>query len=587
MGEKTINTFFGQVSDRAGQIQKRIGHFDRLLNVYSDVTRLKKRPGTQKFQEVSHSTGSKTYGLTKIKALSESQFSYVKVVSGTIYVYDSGSQSWRNHTEDTSRPNSRTYFAEMRGEDLYAGAIDIDDTADSGSTTTEIKLTTNTSLVTNILARTIVSVDYGSGKIERKVVIGNTADTLLLSSTDPLNSAPPATTTVHIGDSGLNLYAAGGGEYWKVNPDQCIATISGATMTDGFDRLDNEGAYSYPANGLCEFNNRILTWYGNRFRWSDLSNGDNFGKDAYGEVDGTIWLIKRFNDNIAIIYTTGAIYALIGTTPSNWSLRIITDKEGTNRPEMVDNYTSQAFTMQLYMNGRGQIKGITQESFTVRDREAKTMSLSRNYVQESLAASANYLCAGVSPDGMYLISRSDNTYLALNLEASERLGFKEWVWHEESRPSAITPFCMESMDGFLVGGANASGQLYTFHVPEEVDDDGTAISMEIVKRAINVEQYGDLTKWYGLNIAQGPSGGSTTMSVYAKAGNDYNDAIDSLVQSYDPSAGKKFRRGAIKNNPSANEGTGDHLDFKISESSSVAVADIEAIQMTYFASIIT
>lgn len=586
MGEKTIKNPLGMVLDKPGEITRAPNQFDLLLNVFTDLTRLNKRLGSTKHQSVSHSTGSKVYGLYEIGAYIATQSFFTLKQSDTVlYAFDT-SGTWRNLTTH-SFPLSRMYFSELKGENAYDTSINISDTAATGSTTTAVKLTTNTSLSLNVLEGAMLKIDYGSGKVERKRIIGNSADTLYINSTDPLNADPPNGQSLTIKPSDTNVYVAGGGEYAKLNPAKCVSMISGSTITGGYDRLDNEGAYSYKANGVCRFANRNLIWYGSRVRYSDLNNGDMFGKNAYLDFPGEVYLCKQFTDDICMIYTANQTFALIGTSPSSWSLEIIAQNSGTKRPECVSNYVSTGTTMQIYLNQRSQVRAITQETvYQAKTREVKTLTLSKNYVQDSLDSNANFSCAGISPDGFYVLARTDNTYLVLNLEASERTDFKEWIWHKETRPAAQLPYCLEVISGFLTAGAAASGQLYAMYATGVYADDGTAIDYEINKRAFQVSQYGDTMKWYSINITQGPSGGSTTMTVNSKAGNTPSGSISDLVGTYDPSSGKKFRALRIKNNPSLLEGHGAHFDFKITESGSVQVAPIELIQITYFEGII-
>jgi len=584
MSEQTIQKFYGQVSDRAGEISKKPKQFDSLINVSSDLSRLQKRKGTAKYQSVTHATGSKVYGLYEVTGIIDTDFTMAKQSSGVMYFYSSLLGGWRNHTENVSFPTSRSYFVEMNGENTYDATINISDTATGASTTTSVTLTTNTSQVVNALVGAILTVDYGSGRVEKKVVLANTASVLTLSADDPLDAAPPNTTTITIKSAGNNMYVAGGGQYAKFNPGRCIATISTTTMTDGYDRLDNVGVNSYASTGIEEFGGRVLSWSGNRVRYSDLNNGDNFSKNAYMDIPGSVFLCKRYTDDICIIYERTRTYALVGTDPATWKLKLIMENEGTNRPEMVNNYTSIGNTMQIFMNNNNQIKAITPEVLNARDREVKSLTLSKNYVQESLSASANYLCAGITLDGIYVIARSDDTYLCLNMEASERTDFKEWIWHSEARPAAQLPYVLTLLNGFLNGGADDNGQVYTFYSGN--DDDGTAIAMTITRRGLQFEQFGDDTKWYSMNLATGPSGTTTTVTVNTEVNNTPTGAINNLLGTYDPSTGNKFRRFRIKNNPSLAEGTGKHIDYTITESSSVAVAPIEMIQFTYFAGII-
>jgi hypothetical protein len=595
MAEKTIQKFLGQVSDRGGEITKKVNQFDRLINCYSDLHRLRVRGGTIKQNGVTNAPAGITYGMYEYTMFATNVglgFQYMKAVGSTLWVY--GNQStygfaWRAHGQGgvpTVLGSGPTLFADMNGENAFDTSINVSGTLGAASTRTNIVLGSGSHAI-NALVGAIITIDYGSGKKERKVILGNTATTVSISEDDPLNSAPASGTSYTIKPSGHNVYLASNGVYAKVNPKKVADTTLEETITDGYTRLDNEGAYSYPAQGIVAFGGRMYTWNNDTLRWSDLNNADNFSMNATMKFPGGIFMVKPFSDNVLIVYERRKITAIIGTDPLTQDYQIISENEGLLTSQVVSNYTSIGRTMQIYVNNNHQVKAITPEIIRDQTRETKALTLSQNYVQDKMRGGTFSInCAAVSPDGMYHIARSDGTALVLDLKASELLNFEEWLWHEEVRPPTNTPNVFGYLNGYLVGGSYSNGQLYQFYLDSVYTDDGSPIDVTIERRGLQFEQFGDLVKWYSMNIAQGPSGGASTVNVYTKAGNTPTGNIDNLLGTYIANAGSKFRRFRIKNNPSLGEGSGTHIDYKITISSSVQVAPIESIQFTYFPGII-
>ena len=201
-------------------------------------------------------------------------------------------------------------------------------------------------------------------------------------------------------------------------------------------------------------------------------------------------------------------------------------------------------------------------------------------------------CIGVSLLGKLYIAFSIGgtfRYYVMNLEAWERGGFKNLLWHRESRPSTLDPlFFARTRNAFLsCTGSASSAQLYNIDDPNAETDLGTAIPMEISRTNWQKGAYGtDNVHYYSFNILQGPSGGTATISVFLS--NDEAGFSVTPVTTYDPASGKKLRQIRIPRNPSSTQsgGAGNGLDFKITCSSSGALAPLERIEIVEFNSVV-
>lgn len=567
------------------------GHFDLLQNWYADNDKLIKRKGVAKFPG-THATGARTYGAYGIRGYTGADFLYAKVTSDDLYFWDNITAAWNVFTGHAF-PTSETYFAELNGFMEWNTWYDVDETVKAGSTATDVLLGNSTGPWTdNLLAGKVARFNFSATRVEYKVIAGNyndgTDDHLLFNEDDPLNGAPAIGTTIDIHDANTNLYIGGGGEYARVQPDEMADGVVAGASADGYRQLDttNTAIIGDGFTGITSHANRIFGWYQDTVRFSDLYNGDNFGSASYIKFSTLIRAVVPFNDNVAIIYGVHGIWALIGVSPSSWELRLITQEIGCNDPKTIATYSSTAMTMQFFVARDGSVRVITSDSFRAVSREVKLESVSENYIHKEFSNLSNWTCGGIDNEGRYHVFRgSTGEFWTLNVRASEKMRFREWAWSKGQFASAsLAPYITANIAGSLRLGMTSSGQLYTMN--NGTTDDGTAIPGTIRRRGLNFDALGDRTKFSKIQIAQGASDSSTTMTVKAEANNSTAGTIEHTIMTYDPSTGDKLRKGTIPNNPSLQEGTGQMIDYEITESGSVAIAPIEQINFGYRPSVL-
>lgn len=585
---KSLTPFYGQVTDKNTSINRRPGHFDLLENCFSDLDEIKKRKGYSNYIS-AHTTGSRVYGQHYQFSSSDIEFSNVKIISGTnnLYFYDISGAQWSQFTGHTF-PASDTYFVEMDGFDEWNGSIDISETVKSGSTATDVLLGSATGpWPDNYLVGHVARFTHSASNVEYKIIAGNyndgTNDHILFNDDDPLNSDPATSVAIKIREKSNMLYIGGGNEYAVIGPGEVVDGLSGGSSSTGYRQLDGTSYAQDGFTGIELYANRAFGWKERRVSYSDLFNCHNFGKNAYFDFSTSVRRVKAFSDNVCIIYTATEIYALLGISPSNWELRLITSEFGTSYPKTVANYVSTSYVMQFFVSSDNHVRVITSDSFNAVSREAKVQSITMGYIHDSFSATSNFLCAGVDNEGKYTVFRSDNSINTLNVRASEKTRFREWIWSSGS--TARTFYNATRIGGFLRLGDNANGQIYTWN--DGTDDAGTDIAMTIRRRGLNFDALGDKTKFKHLDIAQGANGDSTTITVKAEANSSGTaGTIDHTLGTHDPSTGNKHRAYKIPNNPTNNEGSGHMIDYEITESSGDDIAPIEDICFRYRPSVL-
>lgn len=577
---KAITPFLGMVSDKGSSINRKPGHMDLLDNCFSDLDLIKKRLGYTTWV-ATHTTGSKVYGL-HYQVSGGVNFANIKMINGTsnMYFYDIGTGAWIQFTGHTF-PSSDASFVEMDGFDEYNSVTDISDTVKTGTTVTDVLLVTSANHDDNSLVGKVARFTNSAGDVEYKVIEGNYhdgTDDHLLFDTSPLNAVPANAVAIKIYDKGNMLYVAGGNEFAVISSQEAGDGIGSGVSSVGYRQLNGTSPGQNGFSKIESHGNRIFGILGRVLSFSDLFNGHNFSKNSYFEFSTTVQAVKSFTDDVLIIYEARKTWALIGTKPSTWELRLIDSNVGCLYPRTIDNYTSTAFTMQLFVASDGSVRGITSDTFKQISRETQIQSLSKDYIETEFQATFNFLCAGIDNHGKYTVFQSDGTIYTLNIRKSEQIRFREWLWSKGSTP--IIFYSALKHNGFLRLGGNASGQVYTWNSGNS--DLGLSIDLLIRRRGLNFDALGDKTKFKYLDIAHGSDGDSTTFTVKAEANNSgTSGTIDHTLGTYDPSTGNKHRELKIPNNPSNSEGSGHMLDYEISESSTVDVASIEEIAFRY------
>lgn len=586
-----MDDFLGMAPDQLG-IEAAQNQFTRMENCYTDLRVIKKRFGCGKWQGVTHATGGATYGLFEpVGSPSVGEFGTIKHTDDDLYFFNVFSSTWIQMT-GMNVGFADSYFGEINMIKSGASA-DVSDTTASGSTTTVINLTTG-GLTPNAHVGKIVEIQHATGtpyRYERKIIIGNTANTITVSSNEPLNEAPASSKTVKIYPVRVEVVTAMAdssttGMYIKLAAAVAVAGISGSSTATGMTRLDETiNTYGYGFRGIEVHQNRVFGWNNNRLRWSDLGNGEQFSKNAFLDFTTDIRAVKSFTDNIIIVYERTRVSAILtdDANPANWQLRVISPLEGCNYPRCVANYYSANYALQFFVSTGLEIKAIPSDIFTDRNREAKVFSVSKNYINSELTSA--FSCMEVTKNGHLIVAMTNSIWWRLNVEASERTKFAHWIWSKDTRSSSPTDRSSRVLvrsGSYFLSGRTQSGQIDGLDVDGVYSDDGTSYSLVLDKRSLQDSLFGDLCHFYTFNIAQGPSGGSTTVSLYVVPDNTPAGSMGSAIASYNPSTGDKHRELRIPVSPSSNKDRGKRLDFRITEDGSVQFADIERIEITFY-----
>ena len=584
-----MDNFLGMAPDQAG-IEPPVNQFNRMENLYTDLRVIKKRLGVVKYGEITHATGSRVYGIYEpLGSAATPEFGIVKHTDDDLYFLNSS--TWTQLTGFTLQ-SADSFFGEITM--LQSGAsADVTDTVAASSSVTVINLTTG-GLTPNAHVGKIVQVRHATGtpyRYEHKIIVGNTASTITVSSTEPLNETPAAGIGVRIYPTKVELIAACAdtsttGFYLKVSASVAVAGIAGSSTATGMTRLDNTvNTYGFGFRGIEIHQNRVFGWLNNRLRWSDLGNGEQFSKNNYLDFTTDIRRVKSFTDDIIIVYERSRVTAirLSDPNPANWETKVLSPNEGCNFPKCVANYFSSNYGLQFFVSSGNEIKAIPSDIFTDRVREAKIFSVSKNYIASELTSA--FSCMEVNKDGHLIIAMTNSVWWRLNVEASERTKFAHWIWSKDTRstsPLDLSSNVMVMCNGALISGQRGTGQIDTLDAIGVYADNGTAISTVLDKRSLQDSLFGDLCHFYTINIAHGVSGGSSLVYVYVVPDNTPAGSMGSSIASYNPSLNDKHREIRIPVSPSSNKDRGKRLDFRLTEDGSVQMADIERIEITFY-----
>ena len=584
-----MDDFLGMAPDQAG-IEPPSNQFNRMENLYTDLRVIKKRLGVTKYGGITHATGSRVYGIYEpLGAASTPEFGIVKHTDDDLYFLNSS--TWTQLTGFAIQ-TSNSYFGEINMLQTGASA-DVTDTAAASSSVTVINLTTG-GLTPNAHVGKIVQVRHATGtpyRYEHKIIVGNTANTITVSSTEPLNEIPATGVGVRIYPTKVEMIVGVAdtsttGFYLKVSAPVAVAGIAGSSTATGMTRLDETvNTYGFGFRGIEIHQNRVFGWNNNRLRWSDLGNGEQFSKNNYLDFTTDIRRVKSFTDDIIIVYERSRVTAirLSDPNPANWETKVLSPNEGCNFPNCVANYFSSNYGLQFFVSTGNEIKAIPSDIFTDRTREAKIFSVSKNYIATDLSTA--FSCMEVNKDGHLIIAMTNSIWWRLNVEASERTKFAYWIWSKDTRstsPMDLSSHVMVMCNGALVSGQRNTGQIDVLDAVGVYTDNGSAISTVLDKRSLQDSLFGDLCHFYTINIAHGVSGGSSLVYVYVVPDNTPAGSMGSSIASYNPSTGDKHREIRIPVSPSANKDRGKRLDFRFTEDGSVQMADIERIEISFY-----
>ena len=171
----------------------------------------------------------------------------------------------------------------------------------------------------------------------------------------------------------------------------------------------------------------------------------------------------------------------------------------------------------------------------------------------------------------------DDNWYELNVKASDKTGFRHWVWTQANRPDAMDANVLGHYGIKFVGGAQDNGQVYEYE--SGADDDGTAISLTIEKRDWNPGNTPMRKHFDSLRVIQGTTASTETMNFLADVdGSTYGAAIESKDLQSTGTDELKYR---FTNNPSDQKGAGRKVSFKFTNTAAGGMPEIQQMELLY------
>lgn len=555
---RSLDTFRGSTRDRTGVETKENEFYD--LTNWRNYEReaLRKRLGGAKVFAETHNGGAKVRGLHTY--LSDASVeTYLKMANQKIYKSVAGA-AWAEITASAPTwTDADCYFATLKT--VTTGASNSDSGTNESSTSTTMDDTDKTFTI-NAYTDQILTVGG-----ENKLITANDPNTVFIAERFDTN---PSGASYTIKPRQSEFFVANGTDFYKCD---------GTTFT----RLDNS-TFAYAFAGIVEHGGRLFGWKGSRLHWSDFGSGQHFSRNSWRDFGSTIIRAEPLGSDMLIIYEEKRVTVMFGDTPDDFTFQDLLVGIGTDCPKTIATYHGR---YQFFLSRDVGVVILTAQGIGPGGDSAEPLSISEGYIQTLLEAQSEATlmaaCADVHDDSYHLCV--DDDWYVLNVRAAEKLRFMDWIWTFDNRPDAMDAHVLGHFGTLFVAGAQDNGQVYQIEKSATYTDDGTTIDGVIEKRDWNVGNASSVKKFWALAVSQPESAGSVTMSYYADAdGSTYSSAIGTVVLN---TAGRSEHRIPITANHSTGmKNTGKKLSFKITESATVAVPDIEQIELLYYPGVV-
>lgn len=565
---KGIDEFLGMARDRAGTEQSD-AEFRTLQNVDNVLlSRLKKRLGSAKYGGLTDTTGNKVQGL----------FTFIDPSGNTRYMKMSGQQLQMLYSGAWSDIGSNifadvtTWMAQMNAQKTGAAA-------DANGTLTSADATSITDSGAAWTPKAF------TGKIlvvggQKKIIVTNTATQIIVA--ERFDDTPSGTYNVYPVQQ--ELYIATGSQYYRTDPH---------AGTPALTQLDNGyGATTF--TGICTHARRMWGWKDNRLYWSDNGQGENFSRNAWKAMLTDVKVAADLGE-VLVVYEQKQITVKFNDNPDQFVWKTALAGYGTIAPKSIGTYPGG---LQFALDEKLGVMVVNTQKLTPNaDEQIEPVSASLDYVNglifANTAADLANACGYCDGENYYL-SIGDTVYVLhvqASLDARATFGRLVWVWSIRSYPTAIRPNVIGQFGTDLVFGGSTNGQVYHVNKAATYSDDGTAIEMIIEKTDWNPTGKRDHKNYDALHVAQDAASGAVTMEYYFKAGGtSFDVSADNSYNQQSGTAQSKFQEIKIPGNPSQSGGkkdSGQSFSYKIRESSSLAVPDIEDIELHYYPNIIS
>lgn len=560
LSTRTIDEFLGMVRDRSGtEMLEREFRTVKNCDIYL-LQAMRKRLGSAKYGGVTESSGSKVQAGFTYVAPDGTKYP-IKIAGGQLRKYSGGSWSTVGSAIFT---DTTTWFAQMNAQKTGASA----DATGSLTSADSTSITDGgAAFTTNAHVGKMLSVSS-----QKKIIGSNNATKIFI--TERFDDTP--TGTYNIYPTQQEFFIATGTEFYKCD---------GTTLT----QLDNT-TVALAFTGIAFHDSRLWGWKKNRAYWSDVNNGENFSRNAWKAMQTDIQCIADFAD-VMMVYEQKKVTALFGSNPDQFFWKTVMTGFGAVSPKSVASYPG----VQFFLDDRLGVMVVNLKQLSAKDEEIEPVSASLGYINDLiLAHSANELAAACAYcDGInYYLRVGDDVYVLhvqASLETSRAFGSLSWIWSWRTYPAAIVPNSMFMLDTAFCFGGSTNGQVYEVNKAGQYTDDGTAIQRIIEKCDWNPNGTKSQKNFDALHVTSDIGGSSCSVNfTFAKGGTSFSGSPDLTV---DPNTlTDRDQEIKVPSNPSDARGkvdTGQTLSFRIDDSATVGVADIELIELHYYPGIIS
>lgn len=552
-----MDTFRGVSRDRSGTEQKENEFYD--LTNWRNYEReaLRKRLGGAKVFAETEASGSKVRGLHTFRNDAGTE-TYLKMCNQKIFKSTGG--AWSEITASAPTwANADCYFATLKAE--TTGASNDDSGTNESATATTLKDTDKTFTQNGFVGKIL-----GVGS-EKKLITANDTQTIYIAERFDTN---PSAASYTVKPRQSEFFIANGTDFYKCD---------GTTFT----RLDNS-IFAFGFDGICSHAGRLFGWKGNRLHWSDFGSGQHFSRNAWRDFSSPITRALPLGSDMLIIYEEERVTVMFGDSSDTFTFQDLMVGIGTDCPKTIANFHGQ---YQFFVSRHIGVCILTSSSIQRASDAGEPLSVSEGYIQTLLEsqseANLNAACAEVHDDSYHLCV--DDDWYVLNVRASEKTRFADWIWSLDNRPDAMDANVLGHFGTKFVAGAQDNGQVYEIEKAATYTDDGTTISGVIEKQDWNAGNARSVKKFWALALSQGISGGTVSESFFADAdGASYSSAIKTIDLA---TAGVREHRIPITANESTGmKATGKALSFKMTESATGLVPDIEQLELLYYPGVV-
>lgn len=555
----SLTSFLGQVSDKNGaELTK--AQFTALTNVRNIALRsLKPRLGAIKVFSQTDTSGAKVYGMHTYVNDSLTDL-YLKAANGI--VYKSSGSSWSAIGAVTTFAAASTFFATLNTRKTGASASTSGTTDGSGHTATTIKKTSAGWTANAYVGQCLVI----NGETKR--IVGNDTENIYVAERFDTAATSLGGLAFNVYPRQIEFFFANGTDFYKSD---------GTTLT----RLDNTTFAGFSFKGVETHANRLWGWIGTRLSWSDLGIGEHFSRNSYHDFPTPIQRVKSFGQ-VLVIYEQRRVTVMFGDSPDKFFWSEVLTNVGTTAAKSVANYGDYQF----FLSDEIGVCVLSTTALGSKDGTNEPLSVSKEIIQDDIAsqsaADLTAACAEVH-NGQYHLC-VDNDWYVLDVynsfEAPRDLaGRIQWIWYKDDRPDAQDANVLGHYGNKFVAGAQDNGQVYQIEVPATYSDDSTAIAWTIEKQDWLIGELGTYNKYTNLIVRQAIATGSYSESFFfVPGGSTYGSAVKTIDLFTETSPNHKIR---ITGNPSDKKNAGQTFSFKITGSGTIAVPEIEALNLLY------